>query len=668
MKNITKHLFIISLVFFSSACSIAQSGYGTSSKKAIKLYEEARVCFANVDPRTGRRDLACAEDKLQAAIEKDANFVEALSLLSNVYVEKHDLINAIKTKKQVLATGKKFSQSEYFYLASMQMAIGDYEECKKNSNRYLQNRNGNQNMLDKCHRYVTNCTFAIEALKHPVPYKPINLGPNINTDRPEYFPSITADDATLLYTRLIIDPNAAHSGKQEDIFVATSPEAGHWTYGKPVSKNINSIYNEGAPTFSADGKYIILVGCETGMRGAYEYGEGRKGYGSCDLFVSERIGKNWTKPMNMGTKINSGHFESQPSFSSDGKTLYFIRGIIERGSMRNSKHQDIYVTEIGPDGQWTTPKKLGANVNSPYNEESVQIHPDGQTLYFASEGHEGMGGLDIFMSRLQPDGTWGKAINLGYPINTFNDENSLLVSSKGDIAYFASDREGGYGSLDLYQFEMPKKFQPIATTHMKGKVYDADTKAPLAAQFQLIDLKTNKVFKNAIANSGDGSFIVALPTNKDFALIAEHKGYLYYSKNYSLDKLTANKDGFLIDVPMDKVKVGTDIALENIFFDKSKFSLKPESITELEKLKDFLTKNATIKVELGGHTDSDGDDKSNQILSENRAKAVQDWLIKNGIKASRLTYKGYGETQPRVENDTPANKAKNRRTMLKIVG
>ena len=667
MKTIIQFT-VFSIFILLSSCSVAQPGrYSSSSKKAIKSYEKGRACFNNISHITGKGDLACAEEELKKALDKDPQFTEAYSLLSNVYVEKGDLKKAVEYKEKMLQTTSNFSKSEYFYLASMLMAQGKYEKGRKYASMYLQTvRNPNPLFVKRCKQYVNNANFAIDAIKHPVKYEPKNMGDRINTQDPEYFPSLTADDSTLLFTRLIDDNRVMDRlQKQEDIFITSKSSDGVWEFSHPVSKNINSVANEGAPTLSADGKYIILVGCATGPDG--EYGKGRTGYGSCDLFVSERIGEEWTEPVNLGKPINTGHWESQPCFSSDGKTLYFVRGIIRHRERRNPQEQDIYKTEIQADGTWSTPVKLGRNINTEGREESVQIHPDGQTLYFSSNGHVGMGGQDIFMSRMRADGTWGPAINLGYPINTHNHENSLTVSASGEIALFASDREGGYGSLDLYSFEMPEKFRPIKTTLIKGFVYDAETKKPLKAKFQLIDLKTGKVFKSAIANAGNGDFIVAMPKNKDFALIAEHDGYFFFSKNYSIDKLNKTKDGFVVNVPMKPIKSGDTFVLENIFFDVNKYDLKPESITELNKLKDILQKNPSMKVELGGHTDSDGDDKSNQILSENRAKAVVDWLIKNGIDASRLTYKGYGETQPVVPNDSPENKAKNRRKEVKIL-
>ena len=492
------------------------------------------------------------------------------------------------------------------------------------------------------------------------------MGPNVNTERPEYFPSLTADDQTLLFTRDVIDANAVGAGHQEDIWFSQK-NGDQWDLSNPISNSVNSIYNEGAPTFSADGKYVIFVGCEFGERGDFEYGEGRTGKGSCDLFASEKEGSNWSKPFNMGAPINTGNWESQPSFSSDGKTLYFIRGMVRYKQRRNPGEQDIYMTQIQDDGTWSLPKKLSDKINTPGREESVQIHPDGQTLYFSSDGHPGMGSLDIYLSRLDEAGEWSKPENMGYPINTFKEENSTLVSSSGEFAYFASNRDGGEGSLDLYSFVMPESKRPIKTTFMKGKVYDVETKEPLAADFQLIDLKTGVMSKRAVANRGNGEFIVALPINKDFALIAEHDGYFFYSENYSIGKLVKNEDGFFIDVPMRPIKKGAPFVLENIFFDSDKSTLKPESVTELNKLLGILNKNEALRIELGGHTDSDGNDEHNLQLSDNRAKSVVDWLIEKGVDKAKLQFKGYGESKPRVENDTPQNKALNRRTEVIIL-
>ena len=526
---------VIVMLLITSCKLTAQPGmsYSTKNKKAIKLYEASRTCYGEVNAKTGRRSLSCAEENARKALEKDSSFTEAYAMLSQISIDKGEFKVAIMYKQKMMQLSQNFSSSEYFYLASLQMAIGDYEGAKKNANRYSQNRNANPNFLEKCRKYITNANFGIHAIQNPVEFTPVNLGPNVNTERPEYFPSLTADDQTLLFTRDIIDATAVGAGHQEDIWISQK-NGDQWDLSNPISKSVNSIYNEGAPTFSADGRYVIFVGCEFGERGDFEYGEGRTGKGSCDLFASEKEGSNWSKPFNMGAPINTGNWESQPSFSSDGKTLYFIRGKVRYKQRRNPGEQDIYMTQIQDDGTWSIPERLSDKINTPGREESVQIHPDGQTLYFSSDGHPGMGSLDIYLSRLDESGEWGKPENLGYPINTFKDENSTLVSSSGEFAYFASNRDGGMGSLDLYSFVLPENRRPVKTTFMKGKVYDKETNKPLAADFQLIDLKTGIMFKRAVANRGNGEFIVALPINKDFALIAEHDGYFFYSENYSM--------------------------------------------------------------------------------------------------------------------------------------
>ena len=332
---------------------------------------------------------------------------------------------------------------------------------------------------------------------------------------------------------------------------------------------------------------------------------------------------------------------------------------------RNPNNQDIYVTTITEDGQWSSPKKISSNINTPYREESVQIHPDGKTLYFASNGHPGMGGLDIYMSRKLEDDLWSKPINLGYPLNTFVDENSILISPKGDLGYFSSNREGGFGDLDLYSFTLNDQFKPQPITYLKGKIIDADTKLALTASFELSDLEKDNLISQMQSKPGNGEFLITVPKNIDFALHAEKEGYMFYSRNIYRDNLSLSKDGFLI-IELEKVKPGTFI-LENIFFEKSKSSLKKSSLVELNKVLKLMQINPDLNVQISGHTDTDGDDDFNLELSINRAKSVVNWLIENNIDQNRLSFKGYGETRPIEENNSITNKAKNRRTELTII-
>ncbi|MGE3824631.1 MAG: OmpA family protein, partial [Bacteroidia bacterium] len=296
------------------------------------------------------------------------------------------------------------------------------------------------------------------------------------------------------------------------------------------------------------------------------------------------------------------------------------------------------------------------------------IHPDNQTLYFSSDGHVGMGRKDIYYSRKDALGNWQKPVNLGYPINTWNNDDSFIVGASGKIAYFASDRKGGFGSLDLYSFELYESARPTMVTYVKGSVFASDTKKPLVAKFELIDLETNKVVVESSSNSEKGEFLVSLPVNKNYALNVSKEGYLFYSENFSLKDIKDITKPYQLNVGLQPVKTGEKVILKNIFFETNSFQLKEESTAELQKLLGLLQKNKNLKIEIGGHTDNVGDDKSNQLLSENRAKSVYEYLTTNGIPAERLSYKGFGETAPLATNDTEEGRAENRRTEFTVLG
>ena len=652
IRTITRLALGICFLLAFLPCSAQLGGkLTTQDKKAQKLYDEGLKCYDT-------RNNECAEDKFQKAIKRDPNFLEAYTMLGYVYTDmkKDDL--AIEQLKKAITINPRFFPNNFFTLARLEIGLGRYAEAKKNFEAYLSFPTPHEDMRNRAKLDIQNCEFAIEQVKNPKPFDPVNMGENINTGFHEYFPSITADGQLFLFTRDISDTASPH-GHQEDFYVSIRNKD-KWGPSYSIGNPINTRDNEGAPSITADGQLVIFTACET----FGDYGPGRKGLGSCDIFYSQRYGDKWTKPENLGPKINSGYWESQPSFSSDGKTLYFVRGI----QTREGKSQDIYMAELGDDGNWKAATKLPDHINTTGREESVFIHPDNQTLYFSSNGHIGMGGLDIYMCKRQPNGEWGQPLNLGYPINTFEEENSLLVGPDGNIAYFASTRAGGFGGLDLYQFEMPKDVRPEKLTYMKGKVYDARTKKPLEAMFELIDLATAKTVITSTSNPGNGEFLVTLPANKDYALNVSKKGYLFYSENFSLKDGADLSKPFLMDVPLQPIDTGMPVILKNVFFETDKFDLKDESKGELNKLVGFLKNNPTLKIELSGHTDNVGDDKKNQVLSENRAKSVYNYLVSNGIPKERLTHKGYGETRP-IEKDqsTPENRAKNRRTEFKII-
>lgn len=652
MKPIFLYSLILSITFLACQPLVSQEQkYTIDNNRAIKFYEEGLQYF-------DRMQLDEAENLFLKALKKEEEFVEAHTMLGYIYLRRANTDKAIQSFKNAIEINPSFYPKTMKALGEMLFQKGKYKEARKYFRDFVDMSPGQSKAKIDARKNILKCDFALKAIENPVPFNPKNLGENINSKYDEYFPSLTADDQTLLYTRALPSKKTP-TGMNEDFYMSHKSNK-QWQKSYNVGRSINTIMNEGAPSLGADGNNLIFAACE--LYG--EYGPSRQGYGSCDLFFTSRVGSKWKKPANLGKPLNSWHWETQPSFSSDGKTLYFIRG---KKTKQGIKDQDIYISKLGDDGRFGVPEKLSNVVNTSGKEESVMIHPDGKTLYFSSDGHLGMGGLDIFMTQKDEEGNWSKPVNLGYPINTHNDENSLLVSADGKLAYFSSDREGGIGGLDLYSFELPEHLKPNPVTYAKGKVFDAETKEPLGATFELIDLETGKVSVRSQSNSGNGEFLITLPAGKEYALNVSKKGYLFYSENFALEEEKKARNPYQLKVPLQPVKAGEKVVLRNVFFETAKYNLKPKSKTELNKLISFLENNPGIKVEIGGHTDNVGSDENNQKLSENRAKAVYTFLIENGIEKDRLSYKGYGETDPIESNETKEGRAKNRRTEFKII-
>lgn len=626
--------------------------YTTTDKGAIKRYESGNSCM-------GLRNWACAESEFTKAAEADPRFIEPRIMLADIAERngKHEV--AMTRYREVMAIDPEFFPVARLHLADLEFLSGQYAEAQRNYEAYLKQEQEPQRKA-RARLGVRNCEFAARAIQQPVPFEPKNLGPNVNSADPEYYPCITADDGTLMFTRRVKAPEIPVYGMQEDFYVSRRDLEGNWKAAIPLPVVNTRAFNEGAGTLSPDGRFLIFTKCalEDGT-----YGGSLSGEGSCDLFISRRVGDRWGVPQNLGTPVNSSHWETQPSLASDGRTLYYIRGSVARDGI---KSMDIWTTTMADDGTWSKPVKLGDQVNTPYQEESVQIHPDGHTLYFSSNGHPGFGGLDIFMSRKQDDGSWGPALNLGYPINTSADENSILVDASGRLAYFASDRAGGEGDLDLYSFPLYEEARPLAVSYIRGKVYDAATQAPVEADVQLFDLKTGDLATGAYSDPKSGEFLVCLPAGRSYALNATADGYLFYSENYDVAEGDL-KEPLSLDVPLGKLATGSTIALRNIFFNTASYELLPTSNAELDKLVKLMKANPTLRIELGGHTDNVGADAANLTLSQQRANAVRDHVVAQGVDGARITAKGYGETNPVATNDTEAGRALNRRTEVTVL-
>jgi outer membrane protein OmpA-like peptidoglycan-associated protein len=624
--------------------------YTTTNPKAEKAYENALTAF-------DQRNYNMALSFLGEALEKDKNFIEAYLLRFEIYTEQGQIAEAEEALEAAVVINPNFFPNAWFFLGALEMKQGKYKEAQTHFERFQRYNNLNPEMVEKAKFEIANCEFAIKAMKNPVPFEPVNMGPGVNTDAPEYYPGVSADNQMLIFTRLDKDPNS-YKGKNENLYVSRSMD-GAWLPGVGIS-GVNTEFNEGAPTISADGRTMVFTACE--LMG--EYGGGRTGFGSCDLFISKKVGNEWGTPVNVGEPVNTAAWETQPSLSADGKVLYFVRGKPTPGGVQN---QDIYYSLQRNNGQWAKPRPISEKINTSGREESVLIHPDGKTLYFSSNGHVGMGGLDLYMSQKDETGIWSDPVNLGYPINTFNDENSLLVAAGGEIAYFASNRDGGFGDLDLYKFDLHEAARPTAVTYAKGIVRDGKTGSPVKAAIRLYDVDLQNVAIAIDSDEKDGTFLLALPTGRTYALSVVADGYIFHSETFELN--TGDVDqAYALEVDLQSVEEGSAIVLKNVFFDLDQSSLKKQSTPELQELGEFLRQNPTVFIELSGHTDNQGAADYNKKLSEDRAKAVKDYLVvKEGIVEPRITIRGVGAEEPIATNDTEEGRALNRRTEFKIV-
>ncbi len=634
---------LISVVFFTNLIMLdAQENYSTKKKSAVKAYQKG-IQYLNAK----QHDQAIVH--FEKAVSADRNFIEAWLVMAQTYeyLQKYD--KAISLYHEGLQINPEFHPYSFIVVGNLEYKLSRYEDAMNSYKALLNTASKNQKHRNAALKNIERCRFAIAATANPVPYTPENLGPSVNSENDDYWPCITADESTLIFTRLLKDTTAV-AGYQEDFFISTRDNQG-WSPAKNAGSPLNSRYNEGAQTISADGRTMVFTAC------------GRKdGIGRCDLYLSVKTGENWSLPKNIGKPVSTAYYETQPSLSADGRTLYFASD--RPGGFGDI---DIYVSRLDDQNQWSTPRNLGETVNTAGRDWAPFIHPDNQTLYFASNEHTGMGGFDLFYSRKDSAGNWEKPSNLGYPINTGNDEFGLILNAAGDKAYFASDKDSVNGR-DIYTFELYSEARPTEVSYLKGKVYDADTKAALKAGFELIDLKSDQVVNHSFSDSLTGEFLVCIPTGRDYLLNVSKHGYLFFSDNFALNQVFEISEPFLKDVPLQPIKVGRSVILKNIFYEFDSYMLKDESKIELDKLIQFLKTYPTVEIEISGHTDNIGSDEYNKNLSEKRAGSVAEYLINASIENERIIYTGYGSSKPLTSNDSEEGRALNRRTELVVTG
>jgi len=639
-KSIIIRNLVIVLLVSVSLFANAQTEYTTKNKKAISYFEMALAYYNQGNIENARKGI-------QLALEKDPQFIEPYLLLADLENEQLHFDKEVECFNKVIEINPDYNPKVYYLVAKSEMKTGQYDKALEHVSKCLTYSKLDDEIELLANSLLKSAEFGAKAVKNPVPFNPLNLGPYVNTEHKDYWPSLTADEKTLMFTVQL--PVNGGKGRQEDFFVTRKNDDGTWSPSMNVGPPLNTEDNEGAQGVSSDGRFLFYTACNR-----------KEDFGSCDIYFSEKIGNKWTTPQNIGPPISTEHWESNPAPSSDGRLLFFASG----GREDSRGGRDLYMSTRNIDGTWSEPENLGDSINTKNNEYAPFFHPDGKTLYFSSDGWLGMGGQDIFYSKRKDDGTWSTPKNIGYPINTYADDFGLIVNARGNFAYYSSNRKGS-NDWDIFGFELYSEARPLQVTYVAGVVYDAITNQKLEANIELLELESADTVAIIKSDPQTGAYLTCIPTEHNYALNVSKKGYLFYSDNFSLKGL---KDitTYKRDVPLNPLKEGVSIVLKNIFFDTDLFELKSESIAELTKIISFLKDNPGVSIEIGGHTDNVGSMDHNLVLSQNRSKSVYTYLSEHGINAKRMTFKGYSFSKPIATNDTEDGRALNRRTELVI--
>jgi len=635
---------IFTIFLFAVVLNCVSQNNKASNKKVESLYNEAKV-----DAQAGDKVKAIA--LLNLVLKNDPQYYMAFFGLADIYhetkerqLEKDALVNGLHISLDRFPGGYKF-------LAELLYADAAYGEALNNMEQY--NRLKRPLTIEE-NRLLESCRFATKAIESPITFHPENAGEAINTTEDEYWPSLNGESNTLVFTRLITKDAEGKkiTYPQEDFYVSRKDSAG-WQKALPLGPPVNTGENEGAQCISADGRLLFFTGC------------GRPdGLGSCDIYMSVRKKGKWSAPVNLGNPVNTKSWESQPSVSADGRLLYFT-------SNRNGGKgkMDIWRAEelgVSPEGFPVYGKVINMeNVNTPGNELSPFIHADGKTLYFASDFWPGMGGKDLFFVSLDSSRT-SRPQNLGYPVNTSANEEGLVVEVSSDRAWYTANNTG-FGGRDIFTFQLPDALKPWPVSWVKGKVINRKTGQLILSEIVLNDLVGNKLLQHLYPFENEGEFLFCLPSGHNYGLNISREGYLFHSENFNLLESNNRYQPLNLTIALDPIETGRTTILKNIFFETDSFSLKPESKGQLKEIVEFMKTNPGLVIEIGGHTDNQGTENYNLVLSGKRANAVVQSLVEMGVPSARLKNKGYGYSIPVADNSTEEGRSLNRRTEFKII-
>ncbi|MGB8357160.1 MAG: OmpA family protein [Bacteroidales bacterium] len=635
--------FILALsMLFLSRCSVTGQGLHTHSGRALKFYD------------LGKRDYEMlyfdqAESNLKIAVDEDPRFYEAHILLGQLYSDQGDWEKAVIYYRKAISLDSLYFTPALYNLGRAEMRTGRYQEAKSHLEAYLRQPKTTARLRADAEQLISNCIFALSFPGSLFQTEPMSVGDSVNTELDEYWPSVTGDGMELCFTREVRRASAYGRDRQEDFYISKWMGGGYWGLARNAGAPLNTAGNEGAQSISSDGRSMYFTACDR-----------IDGQGRCDIYYSVFDGTRWSPGVNIGQPVNSAYWESQPSISPNGRMLFFVSN--RPGGFGG---MDIWYSILGNDGKWGKPVNPGKTINTSGDEFSPFIYFNSRTLYFSSNGRESFGGHDIYVTTLNRDSSWADPVNLGPAVNTPADETGLIIESSGKRAFFSSVREKSKGK-DIFYIDLPEAIRPEPVSYLKGKVIDKADGKPLNAKFELTDL-TNRSRVIASATDNQGGFFVCLPSGFSYGLNVTADGYMIYSENFDFEEGYTSTEPYRKTIGLNRVRKGEYMRMYNVFYNTDSWDLLEESRPELDKLLEFLTINNMVIVEIGGHTDSDGTDEHNQLLSERRANSVREYLIKKGIKPDRLFSHGYGEGSPVADNETPAGKKLNRRTEITVL-
>lgn len=649
-------LFLLSFSFLSVH---AQDEWGCDkpSKKAVKYFQKAeQTGFKGKD----------AYGYLVEAVKEDPQYAQALSILAYMNSKKDQTVlqNKNRTKsyyEKLREACPKFRNYEAsLWLAKENYARKNYDETLNLLNEYIDNAkvSASNKFLEEAKEMKAQIEQYRELFKNPVPYNPVMVK-GASTKDDEYLPMLSPDNQFLFYTRKsMVDTKSIYGEQEKELFIQSRKKYdGSYSQGIPMPTPFNKGSYQGGSSISVDNKLLfITIVSPTATRSGRMFSNG-------DIYYAEFRGGSWGELKSIGRHINGElTWEGQPSISADNKTLYFAsaRGEDNYGGM------DLYKVERQANGSWGNPINLGPKINSPGNEKSPFMHSDSYTLYFSSDGHPGVGGQDIYFSRVDEFGEFKTPVNIGVPINTEEDEHGFMVSTDGKYGYFSSNisNEG----LDIFNFELPEYAQPKEVVFLKGSIESKDPDAAKGMKIELKNMATNKVTEGVVdEETGDYVAVISATEKEDVMMMAKKNGYAFTSQYINSDKDVVGKPMRSAPMKFNPIEEGETYQINNVNFATDSYELNTQVINILSEFIEFLESNPGVRVAIHGHTDNVGNVNENLLLSENRAKAVYNYLIIEDIAPDRLEYKGFGSSKPVASNSTTEGRAKNRRTEFLIL-